>query len=880
MIRYLRVFSYFLVILGCMALKGDNSSASAIAIDNNGKLVIAGTTQNSQTMANEFAITRLNTDGTPDITFNPLGAPLGSNSTTPLKGQVTLSIQGVNDTITSVAIDENNNIIVAGFSMNTESVSSYAVARFLENGTLDTTFNSGGQLPGGPGVALITINGTNDSATGVALDQLGRIVLVGTTDTVGTATTLSVTVIGVVRLTSAGNLDRTFGSSSTPGIFIFNLMGTDQLGSSIAIDAENNIYVGGSISVSSQNADFLLFKLTPRGALDPTFNTFSVNPGVFMENLRNTTGLVAEADRALAIGLDAENRIVMAGNSSTGSNETDFALLRVLPSGVLDVTFNATVPPPGVPGVVITPISGNLDSITALAFDPNQNIVVTGYTVVNQMGTGDQNDAFTTARYLPNGHLDPTFTSGVAGSTPGIVITNLVVPESFANNSNAGAGVAVSADNQIYVTGFSFNGSQVNFTTINYLPTGSLNTTVFDPIGTTPGVVYSMFGVELIPGNGVPIFVGGDTTGLGPQVLDELRYPPSLVIPTIDNADSLIFNDFAPFLSGTAAPEASLTLYANEIPVVSIYADKTGAWSAHMPPLIDGVYTISVLATDSLTNISLSSEPTHLTIATQLPPSPLIEVPAPHERLKTAQVFIRGRAQAHTTVNLYLNGEDLAQVRANAEGIWSFTTRPLEDNVYTLFAVSTDLAGNVSPPSDDRTFILDRGLQRVPRILSPTNTFVTNKSELMVRGEARPQSYVNLYLNTKLIGRIKVDDQGAWSYQLKGLKDGDYRLSASTPDKQLKSTLVNFSVNKTPPAAPQLTKTPDGFITGRAPAFSTIRLYIDDKLFGTTSADAKGSWAFNPSRDQKVPHGPHRIKAVVADKAGNISSFVEQVIML
>lgn len=879
MIRYLRFLSCFFGVLCVISLQGDNSSSSAIAIDHNGKIVIAGSTQNSTTMANEFAIARLNPDGTPDITFNPTGAPLGSNSSTPMKGQVTLSIQGVNDTITSVAIDANNNIVVAGFSINAVGVSSYAVARFLETGALDTTFNAAGQFPGGPGVALITINGTNDSASGVAIDQMGRIVVVGTSDTVGTATTLSVTVIGVVRLTSTGGLDRTFGNRMTPGTFVFNLMNTDQFASAVAIDAENNIYVAGSISVSSQNTDVLLFKLTPLGVLDPTFNTFSVNPGVFMENLRNSTGLVAEADIALAMGLDAENRIVLAGTSTTGTNESDFAVLRVLPSGILDVTFNARVPSPGVPGVVITPISGNLDSITALAFDQSQNIVVTGFTVVNQMGIGDQNNAFTTARYLPTGHLDPTFNSGIAGSTPGIVITNLVASQSFANNNNAGTGIAI-AGSQIYVTGFSFDGSQQNFTTINYLPTGLLNKTVFDPTGTTPGVVFTRFGPELIPGNGVPIFVGGDTSGLGPQVLDELRYPPSLVIPTIDNAGSLIFNDFAPFLSGTAAPEAALTLYANEMPVISVYADKQGAWSALMPPLLDGVYTISVLSTDPLTNISLSSEPAHLTIATQIPPSPLIEVPARQERLRTAQVFMRGRAQANTTVSLYLNGEDLAKIRANAEGIWFFTTPPLDDGSYSLFAVSTDVAGNISPPSDEVPFILDRGIARAPRILSPTNAVMTNKNQLTVTGEARPRSYVNLYLNTKLVSRIKADDQGAWSYQLKGLKEGDYKLYATTSDKQLRSATVTFTVHRTPPAPTQLIRTPDGFIAGRAQPYSTIKLFIDDKLFGTTEADAQGSWSVNPGYGQNVPRGSHRIKAVVADKAGNISSFVERVITL
>ena len=150
----------------------------------------------------------------------------------------------------------------------------------------------------------------------------------------------------------------------------------------------------------------------------------------------------------------------------------------------------------------------------------------------------------------------------------------------------------------------------------------------------------------------------------------------------------------------------------------------------------------------------------------------------------------------------------------------------------------------------------------------------------MVTGEARPQSYVNLYLNTKLVSRIKADGQGAWSYQLKGLKEGDYKLYATTSDKQLRSATVTFTVHRTPPAPTQLMRTPDGFITGRAQPHSTIKLFIDDKLFGTTTADAQGSWSVNPGYGQKVPRGSHRVKAVVGDKAGNISSFVERVITL
>ena len=57
-----------------------------------------------------------------------------------------------------------------------------------------------GQLPGGPGMAIISMGNFNDTPLGIALDSQRRIIIVGTTDN-ATATD-----IVVVRLTPAGAL--------------------------------------------------------------------------------------------------------------------------------------------------------------------------------------------------------------------------------------------------------------------------------------------------------------------------------------------------------------------------------------------------------------------------------------------------------------------------------------------------------------------------------------------------------------------------------------------------------------------------------------------------------------------------------------------------
>ncbi|HEV3164455.1 MAG TPA: delta-60 repeat domain-containing protein, partial [Isosphaeraceae bacterium] len=87
---------------------GGNDSASSVAIQpTDGKIVVAGTTSLGQ----NFAVARLNTDGSPDASFG--------------RGGIVTTDLGGNDVANSVAIESNRDIIVAGSSNNSFALFEY-----------------------------------------------------------------------------------------------------------------------------------------------------------------------------------------------------------------------------------------------------------------------------------------------------------------------------------------------------------------------------------------------------------------------------------------------------------------------------------------------------------------------------------------------------------------------------------------------------------------------------------------------------------------------------------------------------------------------------------------------------------------------------------
>jgi len=130
-------------------------------------------------------------------------------------------------------------------------------------------------------------------------------------------------------------------------------------------------------------------------------------------------------DRAHAVALQPDGKIVVAGSSSDGG----FALARYHPDGSLDSSF-------GTEGVVLTDVGGEA---RALVLQADGKIVVAG------SGAGSSNADFALARYNANGSLDDTF--GVAG----LVLTDL----SGNGTDQAASALVLQPDGKIVVVGTS-----------------------------------------------------------------------------------------------------------------------------------------------------------------------------------------------------------------------------------------------------------------------------------------------------------------------------------------------------------------------------------------------------------------------------------------
>lgn len=130
----------------------------AIAIQGDGKIVVAGNAGTATSSISNFAAVRYTSGGALDTTF-------GSG------GQVITSFgAGLSGTVRNMAIDTSGRILVAGALQPAGSSNSQAaLVRYTPSGGLDTTFGSGGEV-------FITVPGfAGVQGTGVGLQSTGKV---------------------------------------------------------------------------------------------------------------------------------------------------------------------------------------------------------------------------------------------------------------------------------------------------------------------------------------------------------------------------------------------------------------------------------------------------------------------------------------------------------------------------------------------------------------------------------------------------------------------------------------------------------------------------------------------------------------------------------
>ena len=357
-------------------LSGGWDTGRDAAILPDGRIIVAGT---ASPATRDFSVVRYHANGTLDTSFSG-------------DGKAAVDFAGKSDHGEGVAVQPDGKIIVAGSATLDNYDRDFGLARFNDDGTLDTTFGVNGKVT--------TDVGSYDYAYDVALQRDGKIVVSGT----------SHSDFAVARYLPNGQLDATFGDG---GVVVTDLFGGYDVGYGMTIQADGKIVVAGQTNRHG-SGDFGLIRYLSNGALDVSFGPDHTGKVAtdFDDGYESANGVAAQSDgKLVAIGSDGKN----------------FALVRYRTDGTLDTGFG-----PNGDGLVSTDIQGHYESAYDIVLQPDNKIVVAGVEGWQDFGL---------VRYTAAGIPDPTFGAG------GKVTTD------FDNGSDHGYAVLLDPHNQIVVAG-------------------------------------------------------------------------------------------------------------------------------------------------------------------------------------------------------------------------------------------------------------------------------------------------------------------------------------------------------------------------------------------------------------------------------------------
>jgi uncharacterized delta-60 repeat protein len=317
----------------------NSTGVIGLVLQPDGKLVAAG-----DSGAN-LVLQRYDSDGTADPTFGS-GGQVNAN--------LGLGVGGL-------ALQPDGKILVAGTGGDfLHSSLHIVVARFLADGTLDSTFGSAGEVTVGSGLqgGLITVQAD------------GKIVVAGMTLSMGT----TIQSVVVARLNADGTTDTAFGTNGLASTFLN--------GDVVPIPHGLGIEANGRIVVTTSSE---LVGFASNGSLDAGFGV----------------GGIAKTPQAVSIqGLTILNdgRIVAVGSGVGANGTSDFAILRFFANGNLDNSFGSN-------GETLTDF-GQAEFANAVAVQPDGRYVAAGETALADV------ISFALVRYNPNGSLDTSFGNG------------------------------------------------------------------------------------------------------------------------------------------------------------------------------------------------------------------------------------------------------------------------------------------------------------------------------------------------------------------------------------------------------------------------------------------------------------------------------------
>lgn len=274
------------------------SRAHSLAIQSDGKIVLAGVSQSASN--SNFSIARYTTAGALDLTFAT-------------SGYITTNVGSTVDEGRSVIIQPDGKILVGGWTSNGSDFD-FAIVRYSTSGGLDLTFDV-------DGIVTTDFAGLDDQGYSLELESSGKIILAGLSNNGADLD------FGIARYNSDGSLDLTF---DTDGKVTTDFVSGNDLGYSVKIQSDSKILVAGQIQNTSGN-DFGLARYNPDGSLDLTFDT----DGKVETDIGSNGN-----DVGWSIAIQYDAKTVVAGSGATSN--FNMAVARYNACDIIDVTVTQT----------------------------------------------------------------------------------------------------------------------------------------------------------------------------------------------------------------------------------------------------------------------------------------------------------------------------------------------------------------------------------------------------------------------------------------------------------------------------------------------------------------------------------------------------------
>jgi uncharacterized delta-60 repeat protein len=339
------------------------AAASALALQPDGRILVAGTAFAHGSASDEFALACFTPAGKLDLSFGQ-------------DGLVATQVGASGAAVQSLALQADGRILVAGTAFsNGPTDDDFALVRYTPDGRLDLGFGSGGIVTTDFGSGEASARPALDRAGGVAVQSDGRIVVAGSTRGDHQA-------FAVARYTVDGALDSSFGVGGKAQIPAQSAQVY-----AVIVQPTGDLVLAGTAGASGggSTAPFALARFRADGRPDLTFGSEGVVTTSFEGSRSGARAAATQSDGKLLIG---GARFGAPSAQGEALPQSGFALARYTVDGRIDAAF-------GESGRVLTNMGDAGATPLSLAVQPDGKIIAAGLVFFRVQASAGPFDAAT-----------------------------------------------------------------------------------------------------------------------------------------------------------------------------------------------------------------------------------------------------------------------------------------------------------------------------------------------------------------------------------------------------------------------------------------------------------------------------------------------------